>query len=368
MTILHCITLSTLGGAQSFVVNLANNQSHHHDVYIISSIEQTAWSSLDKRIHVIALKELKRKIGPLDFIVMLKLLFYRFKIKPDIIHLHSSKMGVMGRLAFPSSRIVYTVHGFDSIRIAHRSFLPLERILQNCCKFIVGVSKYDKEMLLNEGIKHNVLYIYNGIHDATKSIMERDSQVISYLENIKKEFSRIVFCIARDDAQKKPELFREISEKNPQYAFIWIGNSNQHSDTNNLFWAGTIQNAFLYLSYCDLFILPSNYEGLPISIIEALSFSKPVVASDVGGISELLDGENGFAVANNANAFSEKINYLLSDNSILLKAGEHARKTYEKDFSDSKMIMEYNCLYNIIEQNKILEPQKGNDLDEKVAN
>ena len=92
---------------------------------------------------------------------------------------------------------------------------------------------------------------------------------------------------------------------------IWIGNTKRYQNTQNLFWTGVKPNAFLYLKYCDLFVLPSNFEGLPISIIEAFSFSKPVVASKVGGITELLDNENGFAVDNTAECFSDKISNIL---------------------------------------------------------
>jgi glycogen synthase len=83
--------------------------------------------------------------------------------KPDIIHLHSSKAGILGRLAFPKSKIVYTVHGFDSIRLAYRKFLPLERFLQRRCKAIVGVSHYDENNLKDEHITHNIVCVYNGI-------------------------------------------------------------------------------------------------------------------------------------------------------------------------------------------------------------
>jgi hypothetical protein len=58
---------------------------------------------------------------------------------------------------------VYTVHGFDSIRLAYRAFLPLERLLQYRCKAIVAVSDYDAENLRREGVTHHVRRIYNGI-------------------------------------------------------------------------------------------------------------------------------------------------------------------------------------------------------------
>ncbi len=115
---------------------------------------------------------------------------------------------------------------------------------------------------------------------------------------------------------------------------------------------GLVPYASLYLNYADLFILPSNYEGLPMSIIEALSFNKPVVASNVGGISELLDGGNGFAVENNADEFTQKIAMVLSDKILLHKMGDNARNSYLKNFIVDKMAMKYNEIYKQINKSK----------------
>lgn len=348
MKILHCITLSSVGGAQTVVINLANIQVKTNEVYIISSPDRTAWTNLDKQVKIISINGLKKSVGILDFFVLASLVYYRFKIKPDVIHLHSSKMGVLGRLVFPSSKIIYTVHGFDSIRKAHRCFLLLERVLQFFCRFIVTVSQYDKDNLCHERINRNVLCIYNGVPDNNLTKGELQTRFIQFLRGIRNKYDSIIFCIARDSPQKKMDLFSQIAESNPNKAFVWIGNSTPYDNKNNLYWAGVIQNACIYLRYCDLLILPSNYEGLPMSIIEAFSFSKPVVASDVGGISELLDGKNGFAVHNLVEDFSEKINYLLSDSCMYSQSCIHARETYLASFTASRMFEAYNKIYQVI--------------------
>lgn len=347
MKILHIITRSSLGGAQSVVVNLANSQIDDNEVFVLSSAEGTAWQALDKRVKVIAIPELKREISMLDIIVLFKLIFYRFKYSPDVVHLHSSKIGILGRIAFSPFKTIYTIHGFDSIRLANRKFLFLEKILQYWCRYIVGVSKYDFDNLTTEKITKNVSFIYNGVKDYS-NVTSPQKQLVDFIIEKRKIFKKIVMCIARDDAQKHPTLFVEIAQKNSDCFFVWIGNSSEHQNTNNLYWAGTVPEAYLLLKYTDLFCLPSNYEGLPMCILEALSFGKPVIASAVGGIPEVLDGSSGFAVQNTETDFSTAIKKFSENPEFCQQAAINARKFYETGFSDTVMAAQYMKLYKKI--------------------
>ena len=351
MKIFHVITRSSLGGAQSVVVNLANNQVKNNEVFVLSSAGGEAWKALDKNVRVITIPELKREICPADVIVLLKLFFYRFKYRPHVVHLHSSKIGVLGRIAFSPFKTVYTVHGFDSVRLANRKFLLLEKILKYWCKFVVGVSKYDFLNLQKENIRWNVSTVYNGVKDYSNSPAPKHdlTTVIIAKKNV---FKRIILCVARDDAPKLPDLFTKIAQNNPEYFFIWIGNSNNRNNTDNLLWAGTIPEAYLFMSLTDLFILPSGFEGLPMCILEAFSFSKPVVASNVGGIPELLNGENGIAVENSVEEFSKAIHHFFDSQTVYNTACKAARKTYELDLQDCVMANRYMELYRKIYRGK----------------
>jgi glycosyltransferase involved in cell wall biosynthesis len=171
MKILQVITLADLGGAQSVLINLSNRLIEDgHDVIVASESEGPMWDVLPDTIRKVKIKTLQRSINPLkDFQTVLHLWNLYRKYKPDIVHLHSSKIGLLGRLAFPKSKIIYTVHGFDSIRIANRIFMTLERLLSRRAQYIVGVSRYDYDWLIVEKIKSNVGYIYNGVTDYTQS-------------------------------------------------------------------------------------------------------------------------------------------------------------------------------------------------------
>ena len=346
-TILHVITVSSEGGAQSVVVNLANAQCRENTVYVISSADGGAWKALDERVNIISIKQLRKKIGPWDFIVWLKLLFYGMRLRPDIVHLHSSKIGVLGRLAFSSKKIVYTVHGFDSIRVANRRFLFLEKKLQHFCRYIVGVSRYDEQNLQAEGIRRNVVRINNAVSDVSlDTVSDANSSRLAMIEGLRKRgYKKIIMTIAREEKPKRMDLFFEIARRLPLYAFVWTGNELDHEKPDNVFLLGMLPQAYQLLSGCDVYMLCSDFEGMPMSIIEALSLGRPVVASRVGGIQELLDGRNGETVVNEAEAFIAAIEGFCTDEQRWKNASLAARETYLAGFTVDKMTEGYDRIY-----------------------
>jgi glycosyltransferase involved in cell wall biosynthesis len=344
MRIFQIVTRSELGGAQTITAHLSNILSREHEVIVFAGEgDGKFFQLLDNKIKYHKIDSLVKNISLFNDI---KTIFAFFKLylqnKPDIIHLHSSKAGVLGRLAFPARKIVYTVHGFDSIRLAYKRFLPLERFLQNRSKAIVAVSKYDMDNLKREGITKNVCCVYNGIPEfKSGDLFQKDESVICNCQEKK------IICIARISSQKRFDLFLETARQLPEYTFIWIGNQQTVVDVpSNIFMLGNIANAENYVEKADIFILPTNYEGLPVTIIEAMAHGKPVVASDVGGMRELVkDGENGFVVENSAVAFAKKIKIILDNKDIYCKMSHNAKAFFVNHFTDGQMASEYIKIY-----------------------
>ena len=355
MKILYVITLSELGGAQSFVCNMANMEAlAGHEVMVVSGGKGEAWENLDSRVKVRILKELQWEIGWKDALSLLNLLRVRLNFHPDIVHLNSSKIGMMGRLVFKPSRIVYTVHGFDSMRKTYRKLLFIEKLLKGRASAIVGVCKYDYDALLEEGITKHVSYIHNAVPDTVNSPMETDEELAVSQEMLKlhTQYGKLVMCIARDAKPKRLDMFFDLAKANPQYGFVWIGNKNKYENTPaNVHLLGSLQNASKYLRYADLSILISDYEGFPMSILESLSYGVPVVASNVGGVAELLNGKNGLIAENNLEDWSAKINQVLND-SCLEDMSREARKSYEQHFTIEKMVSAYDNIYNKMKNKK----------------
>ena len=342
MKILQIITKTEFGGAQSVLVSLANKLAEQHEVVVAGGEGNgEMWKMLAPGIKQVKLKHLKRSVSLKDdFLAFIEFRHLYKAYCPDIIHLHSSKAGTLGRLAFPKEKIVYTVHGFDTVRLGHRQFLRTERHLQKRCSSIIGVSKYDRRWMEAEGITRNTTYIYNGVEQpraATAPTLGIDS----------KRFKKTVLCVARMKPPKNLQLFMEIARLLPEYAFVWIGNEQKMEVPEpNVFFLGEKPNAGQYNAAADLFLLTSNYEGLPIVIIEAMSLGRPVVASNVGGISEIVvDGENGFALPNEAPLFAEKIKYILENNDVYDHFSKDARKKYEEQLTIDKMVNAYADIY-----------------------
>ena len=109
MKILQIITLSELGGAQAVVINLANVLCRNHEIIVAAGDKNgKMWDLLNPEIKQEPIKTLRRELSFIyDLMTLFSLLKLYFKYKPDIIHLHSSKIGILGRIIFPKSKTVY---------------------------------------------------------------------------------------------------------------------------------------------------------------------------------------------------------------------------------------------------------------------
>lgn len=351
MKILHVITRSELGGAQSVVINLANSMCLNHEVIVVAGEDGPMWDALDDRVSKIKIPEIVREVSVIkDCVALFKLRKVYSSIKPDVVHLHSSKIGILGRLAFPPKKIIYSIHGFDSIRLEYRKFLPIERALKNRCKAIIGVSQYDVNNLMSENIKDNVYLIRNGIKNFASIDTHPDSKNI--LAKIKDETGKkIILSISRLALPKRFDLFCKIAEEllDYNYQFVWIGNKEEkYPIPQNVIMLGEKKDAYQYYRYADLALLLSDYEGLPISLIEALCYSKPIIASNVGGISEIvLNNQNGYTLNNDEGDFAEKINYILKNDKIYQEFSKKSFEIFRENLTVEKMVDKYTYIYKL---------------------
>lgn len=356
MRILHLITRSEIGGAQAVVAGLASELSKAgHEVAIASGEEGggCAWKGLSSQIELFEVDGLGRSMSVLADIAALSSVrkLYR-QWKPDIVHLHTSKAAALGRLAngIDSRRIVYTMHGYDQIRSEHRLYLPIDRMLARKTGAIVAVSKCDQKAMRGDG--YDPLFIPNGVPDA-KLESPLEEGIVRRLRSLKAAGLAVVLLVAREAAPKRIDIARATAAlMRNRAAIVWIGGNPRKGDPDSFHALGKIPRAASYMAHADLLMLPSEHEGMPVSVLEAFSASLPVVVSAVEGCLEVTGlncegvGAVGIATRNTSESFAAAIDRIEGSPQCSASMGNAARKLWELEYSLSKMTGRYIALYS----------------------
>lgn len=302
------------GGVFTYIVELANALVEDFDVYIAyATREQTPVdykSYFKEQVNLIEVQSFCREINPAKDIKALKeLKEIEKRIKPDIIHLHSSKAGVLGRILFGFGKVpvFYTPHGY-SFLMKDQSALKIAvfKLIEKVCGFTKCVTISCSEGEHRETLKltKKAQYVSNGIN------IQEVQGIIDKVE--KKEHPFTVFTLGRICYQKNPEMFNEIANSMPEVKFIWIGDGElrEKLTSPNIEIAGWLdrKSAIEIAVNADVFILTSLWEGLPISLLEAMYMGKKCVVSNVIGNNDVIkNGVNGY-VCNSVQEFVEAIN------------------------------------------------------------
>ena len=356
MKILH-MAESFGAGVYSFINEVANYQvSRGNEIIIVYSkrIEtpENFINDFNPKIKFIYL-DMCRSINPLKD---LKAFFKLKKIirdeKPDIIQLHSSKAGFIGRAASKFSgyknRVFYNPHGFsflmqDVSKIKRKIYFALEKAASYFGGTIIACSNAEYE--LARTITKNCTLIKHGINTdqlaaAVKSIKSADTKVEGKILTIG--------TAGRICSAKNPSYFNKIAESLPDYNFTWIGSGDLISELTspNITVTGWLSrnDVIEQMMNIDIFIMPSLWEGLPISLLDAMYLNKPCVVSNIQGFKEIIsNGENGF-IADSTDDFSKYIK-LLSDKNIRDKISRNAYIYVIKNHEIKRMNNEYIALY-----------------------
>lgn len=339
------------GGIFSYIVDLANELVDKYDVYIAYSIRpqtpENFSNYFDERIHLIAVKNFCREINlKKEFMAIREIKAISENVKPDIIHLHSSKAGVLGRIAFNGKDVplFYTPHGYSFLMCNYSSFKRkffyiIEKLcaMRKCMTISCSLGEHQETLKLTK----RAAFVNNSINTAKlKNIMDGVKR---------KEHTFTVFTLGRICYQKNPSLFNQIAEAMPDINFLWIGEGELKEELTapNITVSGWIQREkALQLSMnADIFLLTSLWEGMPISILEAMYMKKPCVVSNVLGNRDVIhNGDNGY-VCNTVEDFVRGIREIREG-----RAQGYIEKAYQDIFNQyttKTQAKEYSRIYEI---------------------
>lgn len=357
MRILHIVTRSEFGGAQSMLRTLAEAQTAAGCEVAVAAGMEGEWEAfhgMDARIVAFPIPELVRAIHPAreaKAIIAIARLYRHWK--PDIAQLHTSKAGALGRLApgMPRRHIVYTMHGYDQLRVENGSLLGIDKMLRPLCGAVVAVSLRDAEAMRNDG--YRVEYIPNGVTDPMEAPPNpRLDGYLKTIQGIKASGLPVILVVAREARPKRIDIARSVALKLQDRAqVIWIGGQSQTGDPGNFHALGTIADAAALYAHADIFFLPSDHEGMPLSVLEAMAAGLPIVASATGGIPEILKTDEtgasrcGFALPNEVGAMANALSSLAADADLRREMGKAARQMWRERYSSGVMAEAYEKLY-----------------------
>lgn len=367
--VLHIITLSTWGGAQQSCYDIVSNLDRNKfDVEVACAPGGELVDRLrEQKIAIHQISSLKRNISPINDLKALFILYRLVRSKRyNIVHCHSSKAGFVGRVAAWLARtpkIYFTVHGWDFYNMEEYGRIQyviifLEKMVARLTEKLICVSENDKKQGLKKRIttEDKLIVIHNGIDwkpTGVHGILRKEIGA--------NELDVIFGMVARLAYPKKPMLFleaaRQVVQARKQAKFIVIGEGPFYDECKKIieknyleeyaFMLGFRKDVRRLLTDMDAFVLCSQFEGLPITVIEAMFAGLPIITTDVGGIKELVQNErNGFLIQpNRAEDLAERMIYLIDSPDERTRMSKESQKIANKSFTIDRVVYEYEMLY-----------------------
>lgn len=361
MKICHIITKSELGGAQAHLTELCRGLiKAGYEIEVATGEPGALVERLTEMgISVKIIPALSNKLNPIkDIIAIRQLMKWLKTAKPDIVHLHSTKAGLLGRIAASILRIpsIFTAHGWaftDGANLFRKAIAkPTEWFAGHLSRSVICVSKYDYDLALRAKIvrKSRLHIVHNGISDIEPPTYRHDQSELKMI------------MVARFAPPKQQvELIHVLSKWSKQNWTLFLAGDgpnlkacknlvSQLGLSKNVQFLGNVTNITNALYNSHIFILLSRYEGLPISILEAMRAGIPVIASDVGGVRELIDRDIGFLIPkNNESLLLDALDNFISDPKCLTIMGSKARSKFLDHFKAEDMVRKISSIYQNLE-------------------
>lgn len=370
--ILYVITKGVFGGAGRNVFDLATRANELYDVSLAAGGSGPLVDELE--IHGVTtytIPSITRDIGLLKEIkAFLEIRTILKTVRPDVLHLHSSKAGLLGALAGRTcgiAHIIYTAHGWpfhEKRNVLWRCVAWLGSYLTTLCVHkVICVSQFDAKRAHMPLLKHKLTVIHPGVTQSTTLDRQDARKTLFTAEEQKLHIDALWVVSNAELTQNKNLLYaidavtsynhraEEYGLQKIYYSILGEGEDRKKLEAHITEFAmqadiklhGYVHNARIYLGAFDIFFLPSKKEGLPYAILEAGLSGVPTIASEVGGIPEIVeDGKYGllidpFDVPSAVDAFEQfATNVQMRDDSALALK-QHLKENFsvERMFADT---------------------------------
>ena len=274
----------------------------------------------------------------------------------DLVHLHGTRAGFFGTVALSTlpgdPRVVYTIHGLSCSRKAPRSikrfFARVERFIAWRADRVISVSDNDRVFGVERGIlpSERTCSIPNGIAlngDGARRALPfaggADPRVLTVARLVPQKGIPILLEAARKVADRRPEVTFTVFGDGPERAAL-EARVHQLALQGTVRFPGTVENVAERLLEFDLFVLPSLWEGMPISLLEAMAAARPAIATAISGSAELvIDGETGHLVPpGDPETLARTILSTLGDPEAAEVMGARARDRVRRNYSVDRMV------------------------------
>jgi glycosyltransferase involved in cell wall biosynthesis len=368
--VMHVIARMNVGGPAVLVADLMRNVNtvDFHSTLVTGYCDENESDYLDEvatDIKATRVPGFGRSISASKDLKALFLIIREIRsFKPDVIHTHTAKAGVLGRIAaiisYPRAKRVHTFHGhllhgyFDSRKV--KLVVLLEKMLGVFTYKLIAIGNVVKRDLLDAGIGNENKFevIYPGLQDLDlyPRIEAKERLGLDLTKNY------IVF-VGRLTQIKRPdrliELARYIAHEYRSAHLLIAGAGEMLEDLKTLAMDESLPITFLgwrndiglILSASELAVLCSDNEGIPLTLIQASQAGLPIVSTRVGSVSDIVvDGETGLLVEVSSKGLIEGVSKLLSNPELGIALGESGRKRAKELFSSQAMVDQHQRLYS----------------------
>ncbi len=371
--IVHLVTRLDLGGAQQNTLHTARNLDPKRFEVVLACgpgglLDAEALNSLGVRTAFI--DSLRREISPFyDLLALLEIAKLLLAEKPVLLHTHSSKAGILGRLAAALAGVpvvVHTYHGFgfhDRQRAVVKTlYVALERLCARFTDALVFVSRANIDYAAAHGLvrPQDAVLIRSGVSLAglpakvdavklkTSAGIGMHKPLVLSVGNLKPQKNAADFVAAA------AKVLTEV----PEARFVFIGDGPQKSALQarafvlglegKVLFLGWRRDTAQWLAAADVFVMTSLWEGLPRALVEAMKSGLPSVCYATDGVVDLLkDGDNGFLIKpGDQDALAARLTQLLKDESLRRKLGTAASASIGPEFDIDGMVRSQEALYD----------------------